>query len=184
MPTVRNSRCLREYFALVWRSAIPFQFQSEINIRYCQGYFTLVYLRIFFRWYSSTNFVRRRKRRKTTFHVERDRKWQNVDVRYIYFGRNTARLMSSSIFKIGSRLDSSFEIVWRLLDDSLRTRNSRGDGSSSRRLNNGLSRLFIFSPFFKKSLMFSLSFFFLEVFKYDYHQSSNYKLPRSIRLPL
>lgn len=92
--------------------------------------------------------------------MERDRKRQNVDVRYIYFGRNTARLMSSSIFKIGSWLDSSFVIVWRLLDDSLRTRNPRGERSSSRRLNNGLSRLFIFSPFSKKSLMFSLSLFF------------------------
>ena len=52
----------------------------------------------------------RRKGSKTAFHVERDRKWENVDVRYIYFGRNTTRVMSSTIFEIGSRLDSSFEI--------------------------------------------------------------------------
>lgn len=68
----------------------------------------------------------RRKESKTAFHVERDRKWENVDVRYIYFGRNTARVMSSSIFEIGSRLDSSFEIVWRLFVDSLRIRGVRG----------------------------------------------------------
>lgn len=53
----------------------------------------------------------REKKRKMVFHVEQVRKRENVDVRYIYFGRNTVRVMSSSIFEIGSRLDSSFEIV-------------------------------------------------------------------------
>lgn len=57
----------------------------------------------------------REKERKMAFHVEQVRKRENVDVRYIYFGRNTVRVMSSSIFKIGSRLDSSFEIVCTFL---------------------------------------------------------------------
>lgn len=57
----------------------------------------------------------REKERKMAFHVEQVRKRENVDVRYIYFGRNTVRVMSSSIFKIGSRVDSSFEIVCRFL---------------------------------------------------------------------
>lgn len=59
--------------------------------------------------------------KKTSFSRGGTGKWENVDVRYIYFGRNSTGVMSSSIFEIGMPLDSGFRDYLKTTRRQLRT---------------------------------------------------------------